>query len=122
MRVAASPGNRADAVRPDAWCPSLPSPARMNLPAKVRRNISRQWASEHERWRIDASDVLMIDTLVDLTHLGSLHIETVGSDPARRVDAETSTTRTFAALRYGHLAEKRRRPRCHPGGPCLSLA
>ena len=44
--------------------------------------------------------MLMVDNLMDLTHLGYLHAKTVGGNPAAHVDAEMKTTRTPTGLKF----------------------
>ena len=42
--------------------------------------------------------MLMVDNLMDLTHLGYLHAKTVGGNPAAHVEAEMKTVRTADAV------------------------
>ena len=44
--------------------------------------------------------MLMVDNLMDLTHLGHLHAKTVGGNPAAHVDAEMKTIRTPRGLKF----------------------
>jgi vanillate O-demethylase monooxygenase subunit len=44
--------------------------------------------------------MLMVDNLMDLTHLGYLHAKTVGGNPSAHVEAEMKTTRTPRGLKF----------------------
>jgi phenylpropionate dioxygenase-like ring-hydroxylating dioxygenase large terminal subunit len=44
--------------------------------------------------------MLMIDNLMDLTHLGYVHRRTVGGNPSQHVDAKMETTRTQNGVRF----------------------
>jgi vanillate O-demethylase monooxygenase subunit len=44
--------------------------------------------------------MLMVDNLVDLTHLGYLHAKTVGGNPAAHVSAEMKTDHTATGLKF----------------------
>jgi vanillate O-demethylase monooxygenase subunit len=44
--------------------------------------------------------MLMIDNLMDLTHLGYLHAKTVGGNPSQHVAAEMKTSRTPNGLKF----------------------
>jgi vanillate O-demethylase monooxygenase subunit len=45
-----------------------------------------QWPNKHDCYRIDANYMLMVDNLMDLTHLGYLHAKTVGGNPSAQLD------------------------------------
>jgi phenylpropionate dioxygenase-like ring-hydroxylating dioxygenase large terminal subunit len=49
---------------------------------------------------IKGNYMLMVDNLMDLTHLGYLHAKTVGGNPAAHVDAEMKTIRTPRGLKF----------------------
>jgi len=44
--------------------------------------------------------MLMVDNLMDLTHLGYLHAKTVGGNPAAHLEAEMKTTRTPTGIKF----------------------
>ena len=44
--------------------------------------------------------MLMVDNLMDLTHLGYLHAKTIGGNPATHVEAEMKTVRTPTGLKF----------------------
>ena len=58
------------------------------------------WPNKHACYPIRGNYMLMVDNLMDLTHLGYLHAKTVGGNPGQHVDAETKTTRTPSGVRF----------------------
>jgi len=58
------------------------------------------WPNKHDCYPIKANYMLMVDNLMDLTHLGYLHARTVGGNPAAHVHAEMKTTHTPTGLRF----------------------
>ncbi|HUB95386.1 MAG TPA: aromatic ring-hydroxylating dioxygenase subunit alpha, partial [Stellaceae bacterium] len=60
----------------------------------------RLWPNKHDVYPIKGNYMLMVDNLMDLTHLGYLHAKTVGGNPAAHVDAEMKTTRTERGLKF----------------------
>ena len=63
-------------------------------------NDAGNWPNKHDVYPIKANHMLMVDNLMDLTHLGYLHAKTVGGNPAAHVDAEMKTTRTPTGLKF----------------------
>ncbi|HEX4112267.1 MAG TPA: aromatic ring-hydroxylating dioxygenase subunit alpha [Stellaceae bacterium] len=59
-----------------------------------------QWPERHGRLPIQASYLLMVDNLMDLTHLGYVHRRTIGGNPSQHVDAKMETVPTQDGLRY----------------------
>ena len=59
-----------------------------------------QWPNKHDCYPIRANYMLMVDNLMDLTHLGYLHAKTVGGNPAAHVNAEMQTTRTATGIKF----------------------
>jgi phenylpropionate dioxygenase-like ring-hydroxylating dioxygenase large terminal subunit len=59
-----------------------------------------QWGHRHALLPIKASYLLMIDNLMDLTHLGYVHKRTVGGNPSQHVDAKMETSRTQNGVRF----------------------
>jgi phenylpropionate dioxygenase-like ring-hydroxylating dioxygenase large terminal subunit len=45
-------------------------------------NDPGKWPNKHDVYPIKAKYMLMVDNLMDLTHLGYLHAKTVGGNPA----------------------------------------
>jgi phenylpropionate dioxygenase-like ring-hydroxylating dioxygenase large terminal subunit len=60
----------------------------------------RLWPNKHDVYPIKGNYMLVVDNLMDLTHLGYLHAKTVGGNPAAHVDAEMKTTRTAHGLKF----------------------
>ncbi len=78
--------------------PALADPARIvDFPY---HNDPGSWPNKHDVYPIKGNYMLMVDNLMDLTHLGYLHAKTVGGNPAAHVDAEMKTTRTPAGLKF----------------------
>jgi phenylpropionate dioxygenase-like ring-hydroxylating dioxygenase large terminal subunit len=63
-------------------------------------NDTGRWPHKHATYHIAASATLMVDNLMDLTHLGYVHARTVGGNPKTHVDAQMKTTRTPRGLRF----------------------
>lgn len=49
------------------------------------------WPHRHTMYPIQANYMLMVDNLMDLTHLGYVHPSTIGGNPAIHVEAEMRT-------------------------------
>jgi vanillate O-demethylase monooxygenase subunit len=58
------------------------------------------WPNKHDCYPIRANYMLMVDNLMDLTHLGYLHAKTVGGNPSAHVHAEMKTTQTPTGLKF----------------------
>ena len=58
------------------------------------------WPNKHDVYPIRGNYMLMVDNLMDLTHLGYLHAKTVGGNPNAHVGAEMKTTRTPTGLKF----------------------
>jgi phenylpropionate dioxygenase-like ring-hydroxylating dioxygenase large terminal subunit len=63
-------------------------------------NDRAYWPNKHDCYPIKGNYMLMVDNLMDLTHLGYLHAKTVGGNPAAHVNAEMKTTRTATGIRF----------------------
>src|ERR1700756_3532755 len=61
---------------------------------------SGKWPNKHDVYPIKANYMLMVDNLMDLTHLGYLHAKTVGGNPAAHVEAEMKTVRTPTGVKF----------------------
>jgi phenylpropionate dioxygenase-like ring-hydroxylating dioxygenase large terminal subunit len=59
-----------------------------------------RWPNKHDCYPIQANYMLMVDNLMDLTHLGYLHARTVGGNPLTHVNAEMKTTRTPTGIKF----------------------
>jgi phenylpropionate dioxygenase-like ring-hydroxylating dioxygenase large terminal subunit len=58
------------------------------------------WPHKHDVYPIKGNYMLMVDNLMDLTHLGYLHAKTVGGNPSQHVEAEMKTVRTPRGLKF----------------------
>ena len=47
------------------------------------RNDTARWPHQHTMYPIKSSAMLMVDNLMDLTHLGYVHVSTIGGSPIR---------------------------------------
>jgi phenylpropionate dioxygenase-like ring-hydroxylating dioxygenase large terminal subunit len=63
-------------------------------------NDPAQWPNKHAVYSIKGNYMLMVDNLMDLTHLGYLHARTVGGNPGAHVDADMKTVRTPIGLKF----------------------
>ena len=63
-------------------------------------NDGVHWPNKHDCYPIKGNYMLMVDNLMDLTHLGYLHARTVGGNPSVHVDAEMKTVRTPTGLKF----------------------
>ncbi len=63
-------------------------------------NDRAHWPNKHACYPIKGNYMLMVDNLMDLTHLGYLHAKTVGGNPAAHVGAEMKTTRTSTGIKF----------------------
>ncbi len=59
-----------------------------------------RWPERHGRLAIAGSYLLMIDNLMDLTHVGYVHRRTVGGNPAQHVDARMTVAPTQDGLHF----------------------
>ena len=63
-------------------------------------NDPGHWPNKHAVYPIKGNYMLMVDNLMDLTHLGYLHARTVGGNPNAHVDADMKTVRTPSGLKF----------------------
>ena len=78
--------------------PALADPAKIvNFPY---HNDSAHWPNKHAVYPIKDNYMLMVDNLMDLTHLGYLHARTVGGNPSAHVEANMKTVRTPTGLKF----------------------
>ena len=78
--------------------PTLADPAKIvDFPY---HNDPAHWPNKHAVYAINGNYMLMVDNLMDLTHLGYLHAKTVGGNPAAHVDAEMKTVRTQTGVKF----------------------
>ena len=58
------------------------------------------WPERHGALHIAGSYLLMVDNLMDLTHLGYVHKRTIGGNPSQHIDAKMETAPTQDGLRF----------------------
>ena len=80
-------------------------------------NDRAHWPNKHDVYPIKGNYMLMVDNLMDLTHLGYLHAKTVGGNPAQHVEAEMKTERTPTGLKFTRWMRTRCRRRAMSGRP-----
>jgi|ERR1700722_9954058 len=73
-------------------------------PASIVRypwhNDTINWPHKHTMYHIKAAAMLMVDNLMDLTHLGYVHATTIGGNPMAHVEAKMETVRTNLGLKF----------------------
>jgi len=78
--------------------PALADPAKIvDFPY---HNDPVHWPNKHAVYAIKGNYMLMVDNLMDLTHLGYLHARTVGGNPGAHVEADMKTMRTPTGLKF----------------------
>jgi vanillate O-demethylase monooxygenase subunit len=78
--------------------PALADPAK--IVAWPYHNDAVSWPHKHTMYPIKSAAMLMIDNLMDLTHLGYVHASTIGGNPAQHVEAKMETERTPLGLKF----------------------
>ncbi len=63
-------------------------------------NDAVNWPHKHTMYPIKANAMLMVDNLMDLTHLGYVHGSTIGGNPMAHVQAKMETERTTLGLKF----------------------
>ena len=63
-------------------------------------NDYKKWPHKHALYHIKGGYMLMVDNLMDLTHLGYVHRNTIGGNPKAHVDAKMTVTPTANGLHY----------------------
>jgi phenylpropionate dioxygenase-like ring-hydroxylating dioxygenase large terminal subunit len=63
-------------------------------------NDQKNWPHKHTMYPIKAPAMLMVDNLMDLTHLGYVHTATIGGNPSQHVEAKMQTERTPLGLKF----------------------
>jgi phenylpropionate dioxygenase-like ring-hydroxylating dioxygenase large terminal subunit len=105
-----------DSIPPQAFVKSYPIVERqkfiwiwMGDPARADASKIVDWAihDDPEHWphckdvlHIKANYMMMIDNLMDLTHLGYIHGKTIGGNPKTHVEAEQTTEATPTGARF----------------------
>jgi phenylpropionate dioxygenase-like ring-hydroxylating dioxygenase large terminal subunit len=63
-------------------------------------NDPAHWPHKHTMYPIEGSASLMVDNLMDLTHLGYIHVSTIGGYPQSHVEAIMDTQPTETGLKF----------------------
>jgi phenylpropionate dioxygenase-like ring-hydroxylating dioxygenase large terminal subunit len=63
-------------------------------------NDTANWPHKHTTYPIKSAATLMVDNLMDLTHLGYVHASTIGGNPMTHVEAKMDTVRTSLGLKF----------------------
>ena len=61
---------------------------------------TKRWPHKHTLYPVASNYMLMVDNLMDLTHLGYVHATTIGGNPQQHVEAEMKTTRKPKGLKF----------------------
>lgn len=78
--------------------PALADPAQ--IVSYPYHNDNARWPHRHTMYPIKSSAMLMVDNLMDLTHLGYVHTSSIGGSPMTHVEAKMETVRTPLGLRF----------------------
>jgi vanillate O-demethylase monooxygenase subunit len=70
------------------------------IPDVSYHNDRAHWPNRHSAVDIAGNYLLMVDNLMDLTHLGFVHKKTIGGNPAAHVGAKMETVRTPRGLKF----------------------
>ena len=63
-------------------------------------NDYKKWPHKHAMYHIKGGAMLMVDNLMDLTHLGFVHKNTIGGNAKAHVDAQMKVTPKDTGLHY----------------------
>lgn len=63
-------------------------------------NDATNWPHKHAMYPIKAAAMLMVDNLMDLTHLGYVHTSTIGGNPSQHVEAKMDIERTPLGVKF----------------------
>jgi phenylpropionate dioxygenase-like ring-hydroxylating dioxygenase large terminal subunit len=63
-------------------------------------NDYAKWPHKHATYHIKANYMLMVDNLMDLTHLGYVHKTTIGGNPKVHVEAQMTVTPKETGLHF----------------------
>jgi phenylpropionate dioxygenase-like ring-hydroxylating dioxygenase large terminal subunit len=65
-----------------------------------QHNDPKNWPHMHDVYHVAGSYLLMVDNLMDLTHIGYIHNKTIGGTPEAHVKAKLDTVRTETGLKF----------------------
>jgi vanillate O-demethylase monooxygenase subunit len=63
-------------------------------------NDAVKWPHKHNTYHVQANYMLMVDNLMDLTHLGYVHATTIGGNPKVHVHADMKVTQKENGLHF----------------------
>lgn len=63
-------------------------------------NDYQNWPHKHETYHVKCNYMLLVDNLMDMTHLAYVHVGSIGGDPKSTHEATMETTRTEMGLKY----------------------
>ncbi|RJF96570.1 aromatic ring-hydroxylating dioxygenase subunit alpha [Noviherbaspirillum cavernae] len=63
-------------------------------------NDYKKWPHKHGLYQVKCNYMLLVDNLMDLTHIGYIHGKTIGGSPMTHVQAEMETTPTDTGLKF----------------------
>ncbi len=63
-------------------------------------NDYKNWPHKSEVYHVQCNFMLLIDNLMDLTHLGIVHRSTIGGSPKTHVEAKMTTAQTERGVKY----------------------
>lgn len=63
-------------------------------------NDYQKWPHKHERYHVKCNYMLLVDNLMDMTHLAYVHVGSIGGDAKSTHEATMDTTRTEMGLKY----------------------
>ena len=84
-------------------------------------NDAAKWPHKHTMYEIAGSSMLMVDNLMDLTHLAFVHTSTIGGNPKAHVEAIMDTQPTETGLKFTRwLLDSLAPPTYRKGAPALA--
>jgi phenylpropionate dioxygenase-like ring-hydroxylating dioxygenase large terminal subunit len=63
-------------------------------------NDTKNWPHKHKMYPIKAAAMLMVDNLMDLTHVGYVHTTTIGGNPSQHVEAKMQIEHMPLGLKF----------------------
>lgn len=63
-------------------------------------NDHKKWPHKHGLYHVKCNYMLLVDNLMDLTHIGYIHGKTIGGNPMTHVKADMETTPTEHGLKF----------------------
>ena len=82
------------------WMGAAEQADRSRLTRFPYHNDARNWPHRHSMMQVRADYLLVIDNLMDLSHLGYVHKGNVGGDATTHVEAKMRTVRTPNGVRF----------------------